>query len=196
MKKLRLFPLLAVIIVFGCAKEPKTIVQTITKVDTLYLSQTDTVRIKEYINDSTTTLILSRHTETTGMGSDPSLNTAGQKRAAQLDSLLQNTAINAVYSTNFNRTKETAAPIAARNSLSTQLYNPNNLNQFVDLILEQYRHQVVYVAGHSNTTNVVLNTLIGSTKYNTIPETEYDNLYIVSVSAKGNARVLHLKYGN
>ena len=195
MNKLKLLPLLAFAFIIGCTKEPKTIIQTVTKIDTLYLTKTDTVKIKEFINDSTTTVILSRHAETTGVGSDPSLSTAGQERATELDRLLRNTAIKAVYSTNFNRTKETASPIATTNNLSTQQYNPNSLGQFADLILNQYHNQVVYVAGHSNTTNVLINQFIGSNKYSIIPESEYDNLYIVSVSAKGNARVVHLKYG-
>lgn len=195
MKKLKLLPLLALLLIFSCTKEPKTIVETITKIDTLFLTQTDTVRIKEYISDSTTTVILSRHAETTGVGSDPNLSTAGQERAAELDRVLHNTAIKAVYSTNFNRTKETAAAIATSNSVTTQIYDANKLSQFADLILNQYHNQVVYVAGHSNTTNVLLNQLIGSNKYGTIPDSEFDNLYIVSVSAKGNASVVHLKYG-
>lgn len=195
MKKLKLLPLLALLLIFSCTKEPKTIVETITKIDTLFLTQTDTVRIKEYISDSTTTVILSRHAETTCVGSDPNLSTAGQERAAELDRVLHNTAIKAVYSTNFNRTKETAAAIATSNSVTTQIYDANKLSQFADLILNQYHNQVVYVAGHSNTTNVLLNQLIGSNKYGTIPDSEFDNLYIVSVSAKGNARVVHLKYG-
>lgn len=195
MKKLKLLSLLALLFIFSCTKEPKTIIETITKVDTLFLTHTDTVRIKEYVTDSTTTVILSRHAETTGIGSDPSLSTAGQERATELDRVLNNTVIKVIYSTNFNRTKETAAAIATSNSLTTQIYDANKLSQFADLILSQYHNQVVYVAGHSNTTNVLINQLIGSNKYGTIPDNEFDNLYIVSVSAKGNARVVHLKYG-
>ncbi|MES2559475.1 MAG: phosphoglycerate mutase family protein [Bacteroidota bacterium] len=192
---IKLLVMLPLIIFLGCTKEPETIVETVTKVDTVYITKTDTIRLTEYINDSTTTVILTRHAETTGIGTDPVLSVAGQARATELARILHTTSVSAVYATDYNRTKETAAPVAVKNTVATKLYDPAKLTQLADSIILLYRNKVVYVAGHSNTTNVLINTFIGSSVYGVIPETEYDNLYIVNVSAKGNAKVIHLKYG-
>jgi hypothetical protein len=37
--------------------------------------------------------------------------------------------------------------------------------------------------------------LVGANVYPNLPDTEYDNLFIVSVFEKGRVKVLHLKYG-
>jgi len=185
----------------GCTKDPETIIKTVTVTDTLViiktdtLTKTDTVTVTQFIQDTTTTFILSRHAETTGIGSDPSLSVTGQERATELARVLKNTPIQAVYATNYNRTKETAAKISATYGLSTQIYDPAKLDALAISILQQYKNKVIYISGHSNTTNVMLNVLVGSNVYPTIPDSEYDNLYIVSVSKIGSAKVVHLKYG-
>lgn len=191
----RLVLLVLMVAFLGCSKDTESTEKIVIQTDTVFVTQYDTIRITEYINDSATTVILTRHAETTGVGSDPNLSLSGQERAAELVRVLHTTAVKAVYATNYNRTKETAAAVAAKNTLTTQIYDPAKLTALADSILLHYRNQVVYVVGHSNTTNVMLNILTGSSLYGAIPETEYDNLYIVSVSAKGNAKVVHLKYG-
>ncbi len=182
-------------IVFSCQKDPETIIKTVTVRDTLTITRIDTVILKEYFKDSATTFILSRHAETTGIGSDPSLSALGQERANELVRILKNTPIHGVYSTNYNRTKETASKIALNYGLNIQLYDASKLNELAEKILKEYSGRVVYIAGHSNTTNVLLNSLVGSTVYGTIPDAEYDNLYIVNVNTIGQASVVHLKYG-
>ncbi len=189
------FSLLIFTFLFGCDQDPETIIKTVTVRDTVIVIKTDTITLTQFIQDTTTTFILSRHTETTGIGTDPILSSSGQERATELARVLKNMKIQAVYSTNYNRTKETAAKIATGNSVSTQIYDSNQLDNLATSILQLYKNKVVYIAGHSNTTNIFLNILIGSTVYGTIPDTEYDNLYIVNVSKKGNAKVVHLKYG-
>ncbi|MEI2696297.1 MAG: histidine phosphatase family protein [Saprospiraceae bacterium] len=179
----------------SCEKDPETIIKTVTVTDTLVIHKTDTVILNQYIEDSATTIILSRHAETTGIGTDPALSVVGQERATELARVLKNTKIQAVYSTNYNRTKETSSKIASNNAVSTQIYDPAKLDELVNTLLNQYHNQVVYIAGHSNTTNVLLNILTGTNAYSNIPDSEYDNLYIVNVSSKGRAKVLHLKYG-
>lgn len=179
----------------ACEKDPEIIEKVVTIRDTIIIIKTDTITINKYFKDSATTFILSRHTETTGMGSDPSLSIAGQERATELARMLNTAKIQAVYSTNFNRTKETAAKVASINALTTQIYDASKLDALATTILNQYKNGVVYISGHSNTTNVLLNTLIGAQVYGIIPDSEYDNLYIVNVLTKGNAKVVHLKYG-
>jgi len=177
----------------SCKKETKTITETVTVYDTIYVQSTDT--LIQLLEDTTTTLICVRHAETTGSGSNPNLSTLGQNRAQTLSDLLIRANLEAVYSTNYNRTSQTAQPIANDQGLTTQTYDGFGLDALVDDVFDNHLHKNVLVVGHSNTTPSLLNLLIGSNVYSNIPETEYDNLFIVSVLEKGRAKVLHVKYG-
>ncbi len=187
----------------NCEKDPEVITKTVYETDTLYVTNTDTVvlhvtdtlTLTEFIEDTATTFILSRHAETTGAGTDPVLSTDGQTRADELARVLKNVPLQAVYATNYNRTKQTAQPTATDKTLTVQLYDALNQGPFVDNVLSAYKGQTVLVLGHSNTVPALLNLLTGANTWTQIPDTQYDNLYVVTVSKKGKAKVVHLKYG-
>ena len=50
-------------------------------------------------------------------------------------------------------------------------------------------------AGHNNSVPAIVSLLSAET-YAPIPETEYDNLFIVTIYRFGKAKVTKLKYGN
>ncbi len=196
--------LLACLSVFpGCEKDPevitKTVVEkdtiTITATDTVFVNLTDTVSLTEFIHDTAMTFILVRHAETTGSGSNPNLSADGLERAEELVRVLKNIGIDGVYSTDFNRTQQTALPVATDKSLSVNTYNPSALNGFADTVLENHHGQIVLVVGHSNTTPDLLNILTGTNDFSDLPETQYDNFFVATVFEKGRAQVVHLKYG-
>jgi hypothetical protein len=56
------------------------------------------------------------------------------------------------------------------------------------------RGQTIFVAGHNNTVPAIASELSGET-FPVIPESEYDNLFIVTVYRFGKAKVVRLKYG-
>ena len=194
----------------GCDKEPETVYVTntvfetdtvisvvkdtlvITVIDTL--NYTDTVTIVNNISDTVTTLIVLRHAEKQSTGTNPSLSTAGQIRANNLSNILTNVNLDAIYSTNYNRTIQTVQPTATAKTISVSFYNPSSLTPFVDHVLSTYHDGTILVVGHSNTTPSLLNVLTGTSNYSNIPESEYDNLYIVTVFEKGRAEVVHFKY--
>jgi len=60
-------------------------------------------------------------------------------------------------------------------------------------ILSENPGGVVVVAGHSNTVPAIVAAL-GAEEPDEIPETDYDNLFVVTVGGSGNATVLRLKY--
>lgn len=171
----------------ACNKDP----DEVTRTETVYIKQVDTLLIQ----DSAITFILTRHAETTGIGTDPDLSTAGQERAAALVQVLSKINISGVYSSSYKRTQQTAAGVAQYHSLSVQLYDPQKQSQLIDTILQKHAYKIVYVSGHSNTIPALLNLLTGTNAYSDIPETEYNNLYLVTVYRKGQAKVMQLKYG-
>ncbi len=142
-----------------------------------------------------TTVILVRHAEKTAVENDPPLSAAGEARASRLARTLASSGITAIYTTPYARTRETAAPIAEALQLAPVELDPGP-SYAADLaatIRGEHAGGTVLVVGHSNTTQNVLKALgIGNAPK--IEETEYDNLFIVTLSASGGAKMLVLKY--
>ena len=58
-----------------------------------------------------------------------------------------------------------------------------------------HRGQTIFIAGHNNSVPAIVSVL-SNEKFPDIPETEYDNLFIVTIYRFGKARVTRLKYGS
>lgn len=137
-----------------------------------------------------TTIILVRHAEKAMESTnDPNLAAEGQERAKRLASLLKETNLTAIYSTDFKRTRQTVEPVAQLKSIAVQLYDPAK-PEFLDNILSQHRGGTVLIAGHSNSTPKLANLLLGSDKLQPFVDTDYDNVLIVSVVEKGKVATL------
>jgi 2,3-bisphosphoglycerate-dependent phosphoglycerate mutase len=143
-----------------------------------------------------TTVILVRHAEKNiePNNTDPDLSPAGQARAQELVRMFSDAGINAIYATQYKRTQETVKPLADRLGLTVNQVNSKNTADLVGQIRGQHSGQVIFIAGHNNSVPEIIAALGGPT-YPTIPETEFDNLYIVTVYRTGKAKVVKLKYG-
>jgi broad specificity phosphatase PhoE len=145
-----------------------------------------------------TTVILVRHAEKAAEPkADPPLTDAGAARAQLLVEQLTGMPITAVLSTGFARTQATAAPIAAKLGLTTQIVDaraPDHPQQVAKDVLANHRGKTVLVVGHSNTVPDIVAAL-GAPKPRDICDQEYDNLFIVRVPASGPATVESKKYG-
>ena len=106
------------------------------------------------------TFYLLRHAEKQ-TGDNPELTAQGQKRAGRVAKLLLLTDIQAVYSTDYQRTRQTAEPIAQVKNLPVQLYNPKPLKQFAQKLIDLNENAII--VGHSNTTPELVNLLSGHT---------------------------------
>ncbi len=125
-------------------------------------------------------IYLVRHAEKTLDGThDPSLTEQGQKRAQLLARKLQNAAIKKIYSTNYKRTQQTAAPLAKLLDLQVIEYNPSKLKAFAEEIKKL--KQNVLIVGHSNTTPALVK-LLGGDPQGKIEESDYTRLYIVQIN--------------
>ena len=111
---------------------------------------------------------------------NPNLNYNGYKRAEAWKDVFSNISFDAVYSTDYNRTKLTAKPTADSNNLPILLYNPNMM--YSEAFQNNTKGKTVLVVGHSNTTNVFVNKILGIEKYNEINDNNNSNLYIVTIS--------------
>jgi broad specificity phosphatase PhoE len=141
-----------------------------------------------------TTFILIRHAEKADDGTDdPPLNEVGQQRAKALTDHLSETDITAVYSTPYKRTRRTVDAIAKQKGLEIQEYDPSG-PQILNDMLEANRGGTVILSGHSNTTPMLVNKLIGEERYQQFEDSDYDNLFLVIASEVGNGTVVKITF--
>lgn len=129
------------------------------------------------------TVILLRHAEkdlTDADAPNPELSVEGKLRAEKLVSVINKYQPDAIYSSDYIRTRATARPLARKNRALTLIYDPRNLNQMRDLILSGKFKRIV-VVGHNNTTPALVNMLINQDKYKPLAETEYDKIWVVKI---------------
>ena len=82
--------------------------------------------------ESSTTFFFIRHAEkdrTNKENKNPNLTQEGVLRAAKWSLVFKNIIFDAVYSTDYNRTRQTALPTAEKNGLELSYYNPSNINR-------------------------------------------------------------------
>lgn len=136
-----------------------------------------------------TTFILVRHAEKEDVKDNPNLTKEGQARAQSLVKLLEKQNVDAIYSTNFNRTRNTIQPLADAKGVTVQTYQSLNMED----LIAQYAGKTIVICGHSNTTPQFANTLMGAKKFENFDDSDYGNLIIITVNSAG--RILtHLRY--
>jgi broad specificity phosphatase PhoE len=143
-----------------------------------------------------TTVILVRHAEKASADEDPPLSTAGAERARELARVLTGVKVDVIYTTQYRRTNETAAPTAAMLGL-TPVVRKTGESYAADLarhLTTNHAGQTVLVVGHSNSTINVMKAL-GVTGLPTMPESEYDNLFIVTLVDGAKPVVVPLRFG-
>jgi 2,3-bisphosphoglycerate-dependent phosphoglycerate mutase len=134
-------------------------------------------------SDETTTYYLIRHAEkdrTDKTNRNPNLSFEGEKRAQKWSEYFKDIDLDAVYSTEFNRTIQTATPTAKGQKLEIQRYNPSEM---YDSIFQQTTiGKTVLVVGHSNTTPLFANKILGENKFENMNDHDNASLYIVTIS--------------
>ncbi len=151
-------------------------------------------------SQATTTVIFVRHAEKMAIPEDdPGLSPAGERRVAELTRQLVDAdvvaGIDAVYSTPFRRTEETARPIAEALGLPLNTYDPADTEAIMEHVVREHKGKIILVVGHSNTLPALIGNMGASKKVPEIAENEYDNLYIVSIPWFGKTKTIRLRYG-
>jgi broad specificity phosphatase PhoE len=144
-----------------------------------------------------TTVILVRHAEKKlePDNPDPDLAPEGVERAQQIARVFAEAGVNAIYATQYKRTQQTVKPLADRIRVPVTLLNSNQTDELVSRIQTTHRGQTIFIAGHNNSVPAIVSLLSNET-FPQIPESEYDNLFIVTIYRFGKAKVTKLKYGN
>lgn len=142
-----------------------------------------------------TTVILVRHAEKKIEPSnpDPDLTPAGEARAQELARVFANAGITKIFATQFKRTQQTAKPLSDRTGVPVTVLDAKQTDEVVKQVIAS-RGGTIFVAGHNNTVPAIVSELSGE-QVPLIPESEYDNLFVVTIYRFGKAKVLKMKYG-
>lgn len=114
---------------------------------------------------------------------DPPLSPAGQTRAMGLVKDLPVRDLDAIYVTKTKRSHDTASAVIALTGIEPIFYPPRDVDGLVERIQKRHGEQVL-VVGHSNTIPLLLQGL-GVTEPIQIPDEQYGDLWVVTVSASG-----------
>ena len=145
------------------------------------------------VSQEISTYYLIRHAEKEVIADrNPNLTSIGELRAQAWAEIFRDIKFDAVYSTDYKRTKATAKPTALKNNLDLILYHPRNIN--IEKFKEETKGKTVLIVGHSNTIPNFVNQLIEQKKYPNIEDDNNGNLYIVELGEHFKTdQLLHFK---
>jgi broad specificity phosphatase PhoE len=136
---------------------------------------------------------LVRHAERVDDAKDSLLSAEGHARAARLAEMLRDAGITHIFVSEYRRTAETAAPLAARLGITPQAVPANDRDALLVKVRAAGPKARVLIAGHSDTVPALL-MLLGCTQPITIAKAEYDNLFVVIPGDKAAPLLLRLRY--
>ncbi len=138
------------------------------------------------------TIYLVRHAEKERTAEDPDLTPCGEERSESLRAFFEEVPLEAVYSTDYKRTLNTALPTAGAKELEVKRYPPHTLENMAEQLLQN--QQDALVVGHSNTTGVLAGLLVNE-DIGAFDESIYNRIYQVVVSkSEGRLHIFHTAF--
>ena len=144
-------------------------------------------------SEEMTTYYLIRHAEkdrTNKANRDPNLNKKGQERVKIWTNYFENIDLDAVYSTEYKRTMQTAKTIAGNKGLEIQNYDP--LKMYDAVFQKETKEKKVLIVGHSNTTPSFVNKILGEKKYKNMNDRDNSTLYIVTIKGDEKTSIIEI----
>jgi len=144
-------------------------------------------------------IIIVRHAEKAADPSDdPSLTAAGVERAQALASALRDSGVNAIFTTQLARTRETAQPFATARRLTPEIipFKRGETKEHADAVVAAARRhagEIVLIVDHSNSIPSVIAAL-GGPRIANICESTYANLFVL-VPGAAETRLVRAHYG-
>ena len=141
-----------------------------------------------------TTVYIVRHAERLDASPNSPLSPAGHARASTLAHVLRSERIRAVFVTEFVRTRQTGARVAAQANVTPTQYPANNPQSVANTIATQHAGERVLVVGHSNTVDDIAAAL-GAPGLSDLAENQFDRLFVVNRVGAAGAHLSRLRYG-
>lgn len=145
------------------------------------------------------TVIVVRHAEKASQTeSDPVLSDAGTQRAKDLAAALADAGVTSVITTQFQRTRLTAAPtIEALKTTTTVVPTTSGAAHVADVVAaikSQPAGSTVLVVGHSNTVPAIIAAL-GGPKMPNMCDSKYSPMFILEMNGASPPRLIRTNYG-
>jgi broad specificity phosphatase PhoE len=146
------------------------------------------------------TVILVRHAEKAATpANDPGLTPAGVQRAADLAAALSDARVSAVITTQLERAKATAKPLADAAKVTPVIVPASSdmaahVNAVVAEVATHKPGDVVLVVGHSNTIPAIIAAL-GGPRMPDLCDAQYSGLFLLQLRANGPPSFVRGKYG-
>ena len=150
-----------------------------------------------------TVVILVRHAEKAAVGggffnSNPPLTPEGERRARDLYAIARRYGVDAIFVTQFQRTRQTAAPAAkglgVKPRMIPMLGGERLARETVDSIFAHHAGQAVLVVGHQTSISRMVE-LLGGPVLGDICSLSHSNLFVVVLTPGRPARVTRTHYG-
>jgi broad specificity phosphatase PhoE len=147
-----------------------------------------------------TTVLIVRHAEKLDASYDPPLTEAGLRRAQALVAVGQDAGVAAIYSSQFQRNRETVRPLAERvgvpiTEMEVNIDDPGDYGQRLARdVLARHRGKTVVVVSHLNTIPAIVEGLTGQA-LGPLDNAQNANLFVVVVPPEGKAGLVRAQYG-
>jgi broad specificity phosphatase PhoE len=157
-----------------------------------------------------TTILLVRHAERNdappapgecpppGLGiqtsSGTSITEAGRERAAALAHVAGEAGVSTIYVSEVCRSQWTAKQLADRTGAAVVQLNAADVQGLVSHIRENQRGRTVLVSSHTDRIPQIISAL-GAAPVPAVADTDYDNLWVITLPRRGGPRMMLLKYG-
>lgn len=145
----------------------------------------------------TTRIWIVRHAEkdlTDPKEKDPELSVEGKERAETLVKYLKGKKIDALFSTDYKRTRETLTPLASQRNLGLKFYNSKDNKTLVDTVLNYYKGKNVVICSHSNRIPDIIAAFGARSPLKEITEQEYSHIFLLEIKG-GHVKLKHKHYG-
>ena len=136
--------------------------------------------VEKKIPKARTAYYFIRHAESNGHRStNPHLSTLGLKRIKKYAEFFNSKKIDTVFTTNTNRTIETANAIAKTNGTPIIFYDPLKVDY--QQFFKEHKNQTYVIVGHSDSTPNFANHIIGRPKYSQMVEENFSDIFEVVI---------------
>ena len=129
------------------------------------------------------TIYLVRHADKVSDDVDAPLSDAGRKRAECLANTLADAQVQQIFTSDLQRTQQTAAPLAEKLHLKPLAISISKPDELIDAIRSSKAASVL-VVWHDQTLPGILRVL-GAPEITPIAHTEYDRFFVLTLSGEG-----------
>src|SRR5690606_24438347 len=149
-------------------------------------------------DETSQVVLLVRHAEKAQEPADDvALTAEGSARAEALAAALVHAQVDAIITTQFRRVRETAEPLAKRLGITPMVVEAgSDTGAHARAVADAVRRagRTVLVVGHTNTVPAIIAALGGPT-FDELCESDYDNLFVLTLPAGGRPGLIQARYG-